>query len=272
MEIIKAYAKVNLRLKVLGKNEMNYHLLQMINAKISLYDEIYIKEDEINNVTFDIEELNHLKNNICLNALNDFCNKFNINKHYNIYIKKNIPQGAGLGGGSCDVAAILNYLNLSNNINLSYDELASFSLKYGSDIAYCLRDDICIVEGIGDKVIPLNVKLDENLIIIYPNIFSSTKEVYQNVIEYKSKEDSYESLKEYIYNKKYNALLYNDLESPAFRVNPILKDIKNELSLYGNVIMSGSGSTFIVIPNNIESKKELLKKQNIYKIFDCSII
>lgn len=271
MDVIKAYAKINLRLKVVGKNESNYHLLQMINAKVDLYDEIIVNADSENKVIFDIDELNHIDNNICLNTLNDFCAIYNIKSRYNIYIKKNIPSGAGLGGGSCDVACILNYLNEVNNLNVSYQDLSAFSLKYGSDIPYCLRSDICLVEGIGEKISCLDVKLNEKILLVYPNIFSSTKEVYKNV-DGVSLKDSITELKEYIYNKNYSSLFYNDLESAAFKLNPELKNIKEELSKYGKVIMSGSGSTFIVVPTNDLCKDELLEKRNIYKIFDCNII
>ena len=84
----KAYAKINLRLNVLGKNEFNYHNLSMLNAKISLADELEIIESTKNEVEYSVDSLNSLENDICLNVLNELIDEFKIKKRYHIYIKK----------------------------------------------------------------------------------------------------------------------------------------------------------------------------------------
>ena len=86
----KAFAKINLRLNVLGKNEFNYHNLSMLNAKISLFDELEIIESINNKVEYSVDSLNNLENDICLNVLNELVDKFKIEKRYHIYIKKSI--------------------------------------------------------------------------------------------------------------------------------------------------------------------------------------
>lgn len=266
-----AYAKINIRLKVLGKTEKNYHNLSMVNAKISLADEIEIIEGNENKVSYSIEELNHLQDNLCLNVLNEMVANFNLKKRYHIYIKKNIPMGAGLGGGSSDVACIINAIDKLHNLNLSLDDKIKVGLKYGADVAYCLIDNVALVEGIGEKITLLNVCFKERVVVVYPNIFVSTKDVFSKVKSY-SVENQKDEIVKYIKNKDYKSLLINDLETPSFELNSNLKEIKDTLSLIGNTIMSGSGSSMLVFVNNDEQLKEIIKVYPDFFVVDAYIL
>lgn len=266
-----ANAKINIRLNVLGKNENNYHNLSMVNAKISLADEIEITLCNENRVSYSVEELNHLENNLCLNVLNEITTKYNIKEKYNIYIKKNIPMGAGLGGGSSDVACIINALDKVHNLNLTLEEKINIGVKYGADVPYCLIDNLALVEGIGEKLTFLNNKLKERVAVVYPNIFVSTKEVFQKVKKYSNAIDR-KTIEKYILNKEYEKILFNDLEEPSFEIEPKLKQIKESLLQVGYTIMSGSGSSMLVF---IKDDKDLEKIKQIYPdylIFDTYIL
>ncbi len=266
-----ANAKINIRLNVLGKNEKNYHNLSMINAKISLADEIEITLCNENRVYYSVEELNHLENDVCLNVLNEMTQRFSIKEKYNIYIKKNIPMGAGLGGGSSDVACIINALDKMHNLNLTLEEKINMGVKYGADVPYCLIDDLALVEGIGEKLTLLDTKLKERVVVVYPNIFISTKEVFKIVKKY-SKSVNKKEIEKYIVNKEYEKILFNDLEEPSFALEPRLKQIKENLLQVGYTIMSGSGSSMLVF---IKKDKDLEKIKQIYPdylIFDTHII
>lgn len=266
-----AYAKINIRLNVLGKNEKNYHNLSMVNAKVSLADEIEILESGKNEIKYSVEELNHLENDICLNALNEMINRYNINKKYFIYIKKNIPMGAGLGGGSSDVACIINAIDELHNLNLSLEEKINIGLKYGADVPYCLFDSLALVEGIGEEITPLKEVLKERVAIIYPNIFVSTKEVFKNVKQYSGKLSKTE-IEAYIKNKEYNKILYNDLEIASFELEEKLKNIKNTLLKVGPTIMSGSGSSMLVFINDDVELEKIRNMYPDYLVFDTYII
>lgn len=266
-----AYAKINIRLKVLGKNEFGYHNLSMVNAKISLADEIEFKENSQNIVSYSIEELNFLENNLCLNVLNEMCETFKINKKYHIYIKKNIPLGAGLGGGSSDVACIINAINELHKLNLTLEEKINIGLKYGADVPYCLINDLSLVTGIGETIQPLNIKFSHRLAIVYPNIFVSTKDVFKNVKRY-SEIDSIEFIKKCLESKDYLKLLINDLEKPSFELQPQLALIKDELSKIGSVVMSGSGSSMIVFIDEDKDFEEIKKMWPTYLVVDAYII
>ena len=258
-----AYAKINIRLNVLSKNENNYHDLSMVNARISLADEIEIIESDNNYVDYSLSVLNQLENDLCLNVLNEMLDKYNIGKKYHIYIKKNIPLGAGLGGGSSDVACIINAINSMHNLNLTLDEKIKIGIKYGADVPYCLINELALVEGIGEKITLLNQKIKERIVVVYPNIFVSTNEVFKNVSKYSEKKTK-EEIEEYIINKEFNKLLYNDLEDSSFRLNVNLKNIKNNLSKVGDTIMSGSGSSMIVF---IKENRDFEKIKRMYPDF-----
>lgn len=253
-----AYAKINVRLNVLGMNEKKYHNLSMVNAKISLADEIEIIEAKENEVAYSVEELNQLENDVCLNVLNEMIYNFNIEKRYHIYIKKNIPMGAGLGGGSSDVACIINAINDLHDLNLSLEDKIKIGLKYGADVPYCLIDDVALVEGIGEKITLLNVCFKERIVVVYPNIFVSTKNVFSKVRKYSIKNEKAE-IEKYINNKDYKRLLINDLENPSFELNPKFKEIKDTLSAIGSTIMSGSGSSMVVFVDNNEQLNIITK-------------
>lgn len=266
-----ANAKINIRLNVLGKNENDYHNLSMINAKISLADEIEITIGSENKVNYSVEELNHLENDLCLNVLNEITTRFSIKEKYNIYIKKNIPMGAGLGGGSSDVACIINALDKIHNLNLTLEEKINIGIKYGADVPYCLIDNLALVEGIGEKLTLFDTKLRERVVVVYPNIFVSTKEVFKKVKKYSDSVDKKE-IEKYILNKEYEKILFNDLEEPSFELVPKLKQIKENLLRVGYTIMSGSGSSMLVF---IKDDKDLEKIKQTYPnflIFDTYII
>lgn len=266
--VIPAYAKINLRLEVEKKLDNGYHVLHMINSKIDLKDEISIEESNKNEVLFDIEELNHMSNNIVLNILNELTEK--TDKRFKIYIKKNIPQGAGLGGGSSDAAAVIHYIDKQLHLNKTIEEKMKLGLKYGSDIPYCLIDDVAYVEGIGEIITPLTEKLLDTFYLIYPNIHLSTKDVFCNNLKYSKKTDIH-VLNEYVRSHNYQKLLYNDLEDSAFYLSPELKQLKEELLPFGNVGMSGSGSTLLLLNPSIKLD-DLKKKYPNYMIVKTKMI
>ena len=265
-----AHAKVNLMLFVEGKLSNNYHNLKMLNAKISLADELDITLSDINKVEYSLDELNQLENDLCSNVLNELITKFNIKERYHIYIKKNIPLGAGLGGGSCDVAAIINFIDKQHNLNLSFEEKIEIGIKYGADVPYCLIDDLAYVEGIGEKITKINYKLNKELLVIYPNIHISTKEVFENVETY-SEAFSIEYISNLLKNN-FSLLLYNDLEKATFKINKTLKELKESLQSYGDVVMSGSGSAMLLFYNDSSVIEEIKKKYPDYLIVNTKVI
>lgn len=257
---IKAHAKINLRLKVLGINEQKYHLLQMVNAKIGLFDKIIIKKLKKQSIIIDMPQIK-TENNIVYKVVKNMFKEYQLSGGIYIKIKKNIPFGAGLAGGSADAASVILALDKIYKLNLTKEELQKEALKVGTDIVYCLENDICLVEGIGEKVQNFKKKIKRNVLLINPNIIVSTKEIYELYDEEKTY--SYALTKEELHNLSFYDLLQNDLEPVVFKKYPIIKDLKEELikEIELPVLMSGSGSTMFVLGN----KKELKKWYKVYK-------
>lgn len=269
--IYYAHAKINLRLEVEKCLKNDFHYLHMVNAKIGLADALHIEESDKNEVTYSVNELNRMEKNTCLLVLEQVSRMYKLDKKFKIYIEKKIPIGAGLGGGTADAAAIINFLNEYNNLNMSYFDKLQIGLHYGTDIPYCLCDDIAYVEGIGDIVTPVNCELSSKVIIVYPNINVSTKLVYNNLKKY-SQPLGVKKVREYIENKKIKELLHNDLESSAFEIFPILKQIKTTLASYGDVVMSGSGSAFIIFPKTNDSFNQIRECYKDFLVVETEII
>lgn len=250
---LKAYAKINIYLNVLGL-EGNYHNLKMINAKIDLYDNIDIIENKADELIFKNNPLlDSKKDNLVLKVVKHYKEKYQINKSYKIEIKKNIPIQAGLGGGSSDVATVVKYILKDNNIDVDIKELEKDIVKFGADIPYCLHNDVCLVEGKGEKITKFELKdiyKNKDVLIINPNILLSTKDVFNKFDELN------------IYNNlEIKLFSINDLEKAAFLTNPKMEEVRKYLdSIINNyLVMSGSGSTYIALVDKEKSKKILNK-------------
>lgn len=267
-----AYAKINLRLEIIKKFANGYHDLRMLNAKISLKDILDIDLSNENQVTYSVESLNRLENNLCLNVLNELTDIYNIKERYHIHITKNIPQGAGLGGGSSDVAAIINFIDEKYNLQLTLDDRIKVGLKYGADVPYCLINDLAYVSGIGENITILKERLNiKKIVIVNPNIHISTKDVFCQVKNY-STETPIDQIKRYIEETDLNSLLYNELENVTFQISKELKDLNQALTQYGNVIMSGSGSTMLVFLNQGFNASDIKKEYPTYLVEEVDIL
>lgn len=249
----KAFAKINLMLKVISKEENNYHQLQMINSKIHVYDLIKIKKAKEHKIIF--KKNKNISSEFLLKVINQFNNIYNIKEKYKITIIKNIPVGAGLGGGSADAAKIIDMLYIYNKIEENNENKIKLFKNLGADIPYMFYDSCAIVEGIGEKVKPIEKINLEKYIYVYPNIEVSTKKVFEENKTYSNKL-AYEEIIEHL-NKDVD-IYSNDLEKATFELYPQMLEIKQKLSSYGKTWMSGTGSTFIIYIE--KNKKEIIKK------------
>ena len=239
---IKAYAKVNIFLKIVG-HDGYYHLINSRFMRVkNLYDEIEIVEADKFNIIGDINcvlrENSVFKAYVALTQEYPEVKKWFIGKE--IRIHKNIPEMAGLGGGSSDAAAFLRLVNRESGLNLDLDKLIEIGKKVGSDVAFFLADvDVADVYGRGDIVNPRDEKALD-LEIFTPPIECSTPEVYRMYKERffnpmptdLDKKDTKEIL------TNYSPTELNDLLQPALMLYP-------ELNRYlDKGFFSGSGSSF----------------------------
>ncbi len=261
--MIYAYAKVNFILKVTGKTKNNYHNLQMVNAKIDLYDEITIEKKDTDELVFLNSSLNGAKDDLVLKCLKEIKAYYHINDSFKITIKKNIPQGSGLGGASADVGAVVKYILNMYNYKVKLKVLTKLLTKYGADIPYSLINDVAIVEKIGDKITKIKYRFDKPFLIVYPNIFLSTKDVFKNATTFTKKYTHKKILK--ALNKKGYEAFDNDLLPAACKTDERLSKIVASLEKIAPTKMSGSGSTMMMFSTNLEDTYNKVK--SIYPNF-----
>ena len=270
----KAYAKINLRLKVLGITENSYHLLQMVNCKIKLHDEIIIKKTKEKTIDVDMPGVKK-EDNLVFKVANKMFDLYNLPGGIKIKIKKNIPMEAGLAGGSSDAATVMSAINKIYKLNLKITELRKIALEFGTDIVYCLENKLAVVGGIGEIITPIKKKIKSSVLVINPNISVLTKDVFKKFDE---NNDFSEGLTiEEIEKTLIEDLLENDLEKITFNIYPAVKNLKEELKKEGlkNVLMTGTGSTVYVLGNKKDLKRVYLKYKNKYsdyKIYLSKII
>jgi len=236
--------KINLGLHVIKKLPSGYHTLETLLYPCNNYeDTIEITPSEsfsfiLKNADFTCDE----KDNLCVKAYQLLQRIYNL-PPVNITLTKQIPSGAGLGGGSADAALTLKMLNSVFSLALSVKQLHELAARLGSDIAFFLYDTPMYATGKGDILEPIALELSEYQIeIIFPNISISTAQAYKAIVPKKPKTGVKKIIDSPI--EEWRKTLVNDFEEVIFKQHPCLLSIKEELYHRGAVYasMSGSGS------------------------------
>lgn len=286
--IIKSPCKINLFLDITGKREDGYHFIESLFHTVNLYDEIYIKESNIYSIKtegkYRLDDNN--ENNICTKVFNFFKNYLNLEKNYSIRIIKNIPFGAGLGGGSSNASSIIKFLleESKTNLNKKQNNIYEFSSKFGADVPFFIRGGLSWASGIGEEIYNYPFVLPYRVILIYPNIHVSTKEAYSNFKSETFNKSDIEGVKKILENKKidfkkFEKLLYNIFEENVFNLKPEIKEHKTTIE---NIVkrhthMSGSGSSLFILYDkneNIDMDYDSIEKSlgNLFDIYKLDLI
>ena len=272
---LKSRAKINLSIDVLGKREDGYHLVEMIMQTIDLYDIINITENDIDEININSNSLDIPlnKNNIVYKAAEVLKERFNIKSGLNIFIQKNIPVAAGMAGGSCNAAAVLVGLNKLWNLKLSEKQLQEIGLTLGADVPFCISGNAALAQGIGEELTYIKgLPKDTSILVCKPNLFVSTKDVYQglDLDNIKDRPDNKLLIKclEEGNIKLLSENMVNVLESVTSKMHEEILDIE-KVMLDNNALgsmMSGSGPTVFGLfekeEDAIKGKEKLLKKYN----------
>lgn len=251
-------AKINLGLNVLRKRSDNFHKIQSIIIPIELFDELQIKESQKFAFTEEgMDQHSVINENLCVQAYELFKETYGI-PEVEIHLKKNIPIGAGLGGGSSNAAFILKALNHLFDLGLTTEELKLHASKLGSDCAFFIDNEIALARGRGDKLETLSLDLKNyEILLINPGIHISTTEAYAGVIPHKNN-FSLGGIATLSKNE-WQQNIVNDFEKNIFLKYPELPEIKNKLIQAGAIYssMSGSGSTIYALfeKNNVPQLK-----------------
>lgn len=247
----KSYAKINLFLRILGFQN-NYHQLESALAFIDLYDEIEVLKSDKFSIEISGEFVKEIdkENNIFIQILNYFEEKFNISRNLKIKLQKNIPVSAGLGGGSSNGAKFMEILNEIYQLNLTKEKLQEISFNFGSDIAFFFEDKSSLIRGRGFIDCNLKEFLPIEILLINPKITLSTKQVFQEYQKNKPQENQ-EIDNEILLNKNIFELIEieNQLTNSAIanvnQISEILQELRNLNAI--QVKMSGSGATCFAI-------------------------
>jgi 4-diphosphocytidyl-2-C-methyl-D-erythritol kinase len=254
---IRAPAKINLRLRVVGRRADGYHLLDTIILPVSLYDEIEIRKrrmagakkksaDELIEISCDDPAVPAGEENLAYRAAQLIMKKSRAAQAVHIHIRKRIPLGAGLGGGSSDAAATLVGLSRLLNLRLPVAKLEQIALLLGADVPFFIRARPARARGIGERLSPLSGLPRMWCVIVYPGFPVSTAWAYRNLAPKLTKPivntSITTSLKSF---EKLSSLLENDLESVTLKRYPEIAVLKQKLLREGapRVLMSGSGSS-----------------------------
>lgn len=267
---IKARAKINLTLDVLGKRPDGYHEVEMVMQTIELYDGIIIEEVQKGiQVTTDHPLLKSGNSNIAFKAASLLVEKYAVNKGLKIHINKNIPVAAGLAGGSTDAAAVLKGINRLWDIGLSNEELAGLALTIGSDVPFCITGGTALAKGRGEILTVLPGNFDIWLVLAKPDLEVSTAEVYNNYkSELVSSRPDTQAMVGAVGAGDVGGItgnLANVLESVTLRLYPVVLELKRAMEQSGvcKALMSGSGPTvfgFVDSFDNAVVVAERLKK------------
>ena len=265
--LIRAPAKINLSLLVVGQRSDGFHELETIMAKVNWYDEILIEPGQKAGIELICKGPHWAptgKENLVYRAAELLLNNCGLKSDVKITLTKNIPAGSGLGSASSDAAATLMGLNKYLDIQLPNKQLAKPASQLGSDVVFFLNGPLAFCTGKGEKIKKLEENFDFLVVLVLPGVSVSTEKVYVN---YKHSHPLYEELSTQInaYIKKNRIDLVakmcaNMLEKSCCRLVKSLAELKSEVELLGigPCCLSGSGSTMFCL---IESGDEEIARQ-----------
>ena len=244
---LKAHAKINLHLEVLGKRSDGFHDLVSVFAPISLADELLMQRKPDKKECKVLSPLAELPaENTITRAYEEFKNFTGISEGVSVRILKRIPEGAGLGGGSSDAASVLLGLNDMFSSDLKEEDLKAIALKIGSDVPFFLEDGAAVVKGRGEEIKRVSLFSDYFGILIYPGIKSATPRAYSLLGRKESEIRNPAFDPELFCGKDCREWpFFNSFEDVLFNEYPAIKKAKLDLLTYGAdfALMSGAGSS-----------------------------
>ncbi len=269
-----AHAKINLTLRILGKEDTGFHLIESITAFSDFGDCVEI----FTNSSYDQLEISgpfakDLEGeNIAVKALEYFRKETNWNQPVTIKISKQIPVAAGLGGGSANAACVLKMLNLmAPKARISKKKMGEIGLALGSDVPACLSGKVLKMEGRGEKLTQIGPIPNMPILLVNPNIKLSTKAVF----EIFSKKGSSKIIRgddsvdvEDIF-RNIGSIAPNGLIEPAIKLAPIVKDVLSVLEKLKGIAtfgMSGSGATCFAM-FEADDKVSVIEAENQLKTY-----
>ena len=238
--------KINLGLNIVERRPDGYHNIETIFYPVPLFDELTIEESKNEDIlTLEGNPLEgEVQDNLVLRAVRLLRQEGFPVPSLNIDLKKVIPSGAGLGGGSSDAACMIKTVSQLYNLSLSEEQMKSLVSKLGADCAFFINPQPLYAEGIGDVFTPISLNLKGwYLMLVKPEVHVSTREAYAGIRPHRPAYSLLETAKLPV--GQWEGKMLNDFEESVFFKYPLLGEIKAELYRQGAAYasMSGSGST-----------------------------
>lgn len=268
--IIFPNAKINIGLNIVEKRDDGFHNIETLMYPVLITDRLEIKKTpghSNGNITFTSSGINidgNTQDNLICKAYNLLHSDFNL-PSVTMHLHKQIPIGAGLGGGSADAAFALKGINNMFGLMLSYDELERYAAQLGSDCAFFIKNKPSFATQRGEKlqIIPINLA-NYFIAIVIPNTSVSTKEAYANICPQKP-ENSLKKLLTQAVNK-WQENIKNDFEETVFKQKSEIATIKENMIKAGAIYssMSGSGAAVFGLFSSKPNLKFMIKKNYFY--------
>ncbi len=264
---LRARAKINITLDVLGRREDGYHELKMIMQTVNLCDNIFIKKLSEDTITLstNLSWLPSDSRNLMYKAAELMKSRFGIKTGILMELTKTIPVAAGLAGGSTDCAAVIVGIDRLFELGLTMDEMCALGEELGADVPYCIMRGTVLAEGIGERLTRLPPFPDCFVLLCKPNVNVSTASVYKSLDISDLHHPDTDGIIADIKKGDLKAVcggMYNALESVTVKNYPVIADIKAKMLETGAIgsMMSGSGPTVFGFYTGYEEGLAALKE------------
>jgi len=262
---LKAFAKLNLGLRVLYRRPDHYHELRTVFQTISLADELTVRFVKARQTSILIEGTPEIPDNLVERAARFVLQSIETEAEVHFTLKKNIPSGAGLGGGSSDAAAVLLALPVLAGRKLAPEELSRLASQLGSDVPFFLHGGTALGLGRGEELYPLPGRSAGFVLLIAPEVHSSTAEAYRDLSETLTLvplQNKLNSFQQEVWQPA-GAGAVNDFEQVVFARHPELGRIRDRLRHLGAdaASMTGSGSAVFGV---FQDRNRLLRAQKSF--------
>ena len=272
---VESCAKINLGLHVLNRRTDDFHNIITVFQEISFSDQLTIEQSKKASFDTNVDWLDR-ENNTCIKAINILKKQYPDLPNFNLFLQKNIPTNAGLGGGSSNGTATLKAIDKLCDLNLQEEEIKNFSEKISADSPFFVNGGLQGGEEKGQKLSPIKSSLIDNyILLVMPDIKVQTSEAFMFIKKYLVKGETDVKLSHMLEELKLNnlssELFYNDFELYVFKTHPEIGKIKLEILDLGAkyASLSGSGSTVFGI---FSDKQKAQKAQSFFSPHYSTII
>ncbi len=247
LDTVPSYAKLNLSLLVYQPRRDGYHPICSVFQQIELHDQLVIKHADTNSVSVNSPSLHHRPN--ILDRVFELIGA-RLKRAYHVHIIKNIPVGAGLGGGSSNAASLLLWLNQNEALGLTHAQLSKIALRLGADVPFFLTGGTALVRGIGEKIRPIDIRVSSYYLLINPGHHLDTPSIFHQFDQVKGAKKAGPTP----VSVRNGDVGQNSFKPIVWEILPELARLEAELTDRFNLTLhlSGSGATVFVCMDNLD--------------------